>query len=63
MHSLVPEQGPDQPKKFESLAVTVERVTNVPATKSFEQFVPQLIPEGELVTVPDPVPDLSTFRE
>jgi len=48
--------SPDQPAKREPLAATGVRVTAVPLTKLLEQPVPQLIPAGELVTVPLPVP-------
>ena len=37
-------------------------MTFVPLENDREQFVPQLIPLGLLVTVPVPVPDLETWR-
>ena len=53
VHEPVPEQAPDQPENvFEPIGVAV-RVTGVPAVASVkEQSEPQLIPEGEDVTVP-----------
>jgi hypothetical protein len=52
----VPEQPPPlQPLKIESGAGFVVRVTFVLKGKSYEQVVPQSMPAGVLVTVPDPV--------
>jgi hypothetical protein len=48
--------SPDQPAKVEPLAATAERVTTVPLVTLVEQLLPQLMPAGELVTVPLPVP-------
>jgi hypothetical protein len=48
--------SPDQPAKMEPLAATGVRVTAAPLTKLLEQLVPQLMPAGELVTVPLPAP-------
>src|SRR5262245_31053863 len=56
----VPVQPPLQPVKVETVAGAAVRVTAVPAVNEVEQVVPQLIPEGELVTVPPPAPALLT---
>jgi len=54
----VPAQPPLQPAKVEPAAGAAVRVTRVPVVKEVEQVVPQLMPAGELVTVPPPAPDL-----
>jgi hypothetical protein len=59
----VPEQPPPlQPAKNEFEFAEPVRVTEVPLVKAAEQVAPQLIPEGELVTVPPPVPAFVTVR-
>src|SRR5439155_6091994 len=59
----VPEQPPPlQPVKVEPAAGVAVRVTAVPLAKLTEQVAPQLIPTGELVTVPLPVPAGVTVR-
>jgi hypothetical protein len=55
----VPRQA-SQPAKFEPDAGVAVSVTEVPAAYAAEQAVPQLIPDGELVTVPDPEPAVDT---
>src|SRR5439155_1528737 len=58
-HDPVPEQPPPaQPVKVEPAAAVAVSVTAVPLAKLAEQVAPQLIPAGELVTVPLPVPAL-----
>lgn len=58
----VPEQPPPlQPAKSEPEAGVAVKVTTVSDEKDLEQVEPQLIPEGLLVTVPVPVPDLITW--
>jgi hypothetical protein len=53
----VPEQPPPiQPAKVEPTAGTAVRSTGMVESKAATQVVPQLIPEGVLVTVPLPVP-------
>jgi len=47
---------PDQPAKVEPEAAVAVKVTAVAVLKVVAQALPQLIPEGELVTVPLPVP-------
>jgi len=57
----VPEQPPPlQPAKAELESGVAVRVTPEPTVKFAEQVAPQLIPEGALVTVPVPAPDLET---
>src|SRR5438552_2254003 len=59
----VPEQPPPlQPVKVEPAAGVAVSVTAVPLAKLAEQVAPQLIPAGELVTVPLPVPAGLTVR-
>src|SRR5207253_1191692 len=60
-HDPVPEHPPPlQPVKMEPAAAVAVSVTVVPLVKLAEQVTPQLIPAGELVTVPLPVPALLT---
>src|SRR5436853_6999469 len=57
----VPAQPPPvQPVKVEPAAGAAVRVTAVPLVKLAAQVAPQVIPAGELVTVPLPVPALLT---
>lgn len=59
----VPVQAPLQPANREAPEVGVAvRVTLVPWMKLAEQVAPQLIPAGELVTAPEPVPVLVTVK-
>ncbi len=59
----VPLQPPPlQPAKVESAAGVAVSVTEVPMLWTPEQFAPQSIPAGLLVTVPLPVPDVFTVR-
>src|SRR5207302_8512786 len=52
-HDPAPEQPPPaQPVKVEPAAAVAVNVTAVPLAKLAEQVAPQLIPAGELVTVP-----------
>src|SRR5207244_10207328 len=56
-----PEQPPPlQPLKVEPAAGAAVSVTAVPLAKLAAQVAPQVIPPGELVTVPLPVPALLT---
>jgi hypothetical protein len=52
----VPEQAPLQPVNDDPDAAEAVRVTEAPEAKAAEQVVPQLIPAGDEVTVPAPVP-------
>jgi hypothetical protein len=56
----VPEQAPAQPAKIESPSAVAVRVRAVPGATDREQAVPQLMPAGLLVTVPEPAPFLVT---
>ena len=59
----VPEQpAPPQPTKVDPLFAAAVSVTTVFLAKSYEQVEPQLMPTGELVTMPMPVPFLMTVR-
>ncbi len=53
---------PVHPAKVEPAAGVAVKVTTVPLVKVDEQVVPQLMPAGELVIVPVPVPVLTTER-
>ena len=56
----VPEQPPPlQPVNMAVADGVAVNVTTVPAPKALAQVAPQLIPAGELVTVPEPWPDRS----
>src|ERR1700722_10771740 len=60
---LTPAQPPpDQPAKYEFAGVVSVSVTRVPAAKLALQVVPQLIPEGLLLTVPTAVPARLTLK-
>jgi hypothetical protein len=56
----VPVQAPDHPAKVEPAFGVAVSVTAVPLANPAEQVEPQLIPAGELVTDPVPVPALWT---
>ena len=58
----MPEHAPDQPVKVEPVSAEAVSVTDVPELKLYEQMVPQLMPAGELLIVPLPVPALMTVR-
>ena len=55
MQLPVPLQAPPQPVKLQPLAGVAVKVTGVPLEKFALQVAPQLMPAGELVTVPLPV--------
>ena len=55
-HEPVPEQAPVQPPKVEPEAGVAVRVNAVPRVTDCEHVVPQLMPLGVLVTVPEPEP-------
>src|SRR3954471_23907386 len=58
----VPVQAPLQPLKSEPAAGVGVRVTLAPSPNEALQVAPQLIPAGELETVPDPLPDFAMVR-
>jgi hypothetical protein len=59
----VPEHPPPlHPANNEAEFADAVRVTAVPLLKESEHVEPQLIPVGELVTVPPPVPASVTVR-
>ena len=58
----VPVQAPLQPVKVEPAVAAAVRVTLVPLVKLVLQVLPQVIPLGDEVTVPDPVPALVRVR-
>ena len=62
VHAPVPEQAPVQPPKADPRVGAAVSDTEAPLAKLAEQVAPQLIPPGELVTVPEPLPLLVTFR-
>jgi hypothetical protein len=58
VQALVPLHAPPQPVKVEFAPGVAVRVTCVPDWKLALQSVPQLIPEGLLLTVPLPLPEV-----
>jgi hypothetical protein len=56
----VPVHAPFQPVKPEPAVGVAVRVTLVPGIRESEQAIPQLMPAGELVTVPNPEPPFLT---
>lgn len=64
LHVPVPAQDdPLQPKNEYPLAGVAVKVTLVPELNDAEQVVPQLIPAGELVTVPVAAPEVVIVTE
>jgi hypothetical protein len=60
VHVPVPLQAPDHPAKIEPVAGAAASVTFAPLLNIALQDWPQLMPAGELVTVPAPVPPVCT---
>lgn len=58
----VPVQAPPQPEKTEPWAACAVKVTAVPEAKDAEQLEPQLMPLGDELTEPLPVPRRVTLR-
>jgi hypothetical protein len=58
VQAAVPVQAPDQPPNVELVFAAAVSVTAVPLGKFAVHVVPQLIPAGLLVTVPEPLPAL-----
>ncbi|TMM08238.1 MAG: hypothetical protein E6G00_12840 [Actinobacteria bacterium] len=61
-HAPRPVHAPDQPANREPRAGVAVSLTDLPFTKLWEQFAPQLMPAGELVTEPRPEPAFDTVR-
>lgn len=62
VHVPVPEQAPCHPANTEFDPGVAVRVTSVCVGNSAEQTLPQLMPEGVLLTVPPPVPPTFTIN-
>ena len=62
-HVPVPLQAPPQPAKDEPFIAAAVSVTLVPRANDAAHVLPQLIPEGFDVTVPEPDPILVTVTE
>ena len=60
LHEPVPVQAPPHPPKVEVELAAWVRVMAVPEGKLALQVEPQLMPEGLLVMVPPPPPELCT---
>ena len=56
LHEPVPEQAPLHPVNIWPVFGVAARPMTVPAPPVMEQVAPQLMPAGELVTVPVPLP-------
>src|SRR5882724_186578 len=61
-HAPVPAQPPLQPRKAEFVPAVAVSVTTELLAKLAVQVAPQLMPAGELVTVPVPAPIFTTER-
>ena len=61
-HEPEPVHAPDHPVKVDPRAALAVKVTEVGEEYASEQSEPQLIPTGELVTIPAPAPALVTVR-
>jgi hypothetical protein len=62
IQDAVPVHAPDHPVNVDPVEATAESITAVPPVKTYEQTFPQLMPTGEEVTVPTPVPAAATER-
>mgnify|MGYP006928526708 CR=1 FL=1 len=58
----VPVQSPLQPINVDPGSGVTVSVTLVPLTNDALQVLPQLMPAGALLAIPEPVPDLVTVR-
>jgi len=59
---FIEQSDPLHPANVEPAAGDAVNVTDDPATKLSEQSAPQLIPAGDEVTVPEPVPDFESAK-
>ena len=62
MHDPVPVHAPLQPANVEAPSGVAVNVTTVPVSNDALQVAPHVIPAGEEVTDPPPVPVLETLR-
>jgi len=62
LQAPVPLQAPLQPANVKPESGVAVKLTTVPLAKFAEHVVPQEIPDGELATVPVPVPLFATVR-
>ena len=62
VHVVISLHAPDHPEKDALEAATAVSVTTVPAEKVAWQVEPQLMPEGLLVMLPDPEPEVVTVN-
>jgi hypothetical protein len=62
VQAAVPVHAPDQPANVEPVAAAGVSVTDAPLLKFALHVAPQLIPEGDDVTVPVPLPAFVTPR-
>ncbi|MBL8523405.1 MAG: hypothetical protein JNN20_06940 [Betaproteobacteria bacterium] len=61
--AAVPAQAPDQPANVEPDVATAVNATDVSLGKLAVQLLPQLMPTGDEVIVPAPVPAFTTLSE
>jgi hypothetical protein len=60
LQAPVPVHAPDQPLNTEPASASTLKLTTVPVAKLLAQVAPQEMPDGEDVTVPEPVPARET---
>jgi hypothetical protein len=61
LHVPVPLHAPDQPENVDPVLGVAVSVMEVPAAKPALHVWPQLIPDGALLTVPEPLPASTTL--
>ena len=62
LHAPAPVQAPDHPAKTDRASGWAVRETTAPWANAAEHVLPQSMPAGLLVTVPEPGPCRDTFR-
>lgn len=62
VHVAVPVHAPPHPTKLDPEAAAAVRIIAVPLSKPAVQVLPQLMPDGVLVTVPLPLPAVITVN-